>query len=63
MPVNQKSLKPAMKPSPEPDGHVHVMPMGGPEHKESKDCWCEPELRYDFTDNGGHQVWVHKEIQ
>ena len=32
-----------------PDGHVHVMPLGGPEHFESKDCWCQPELAADYV--------------
>lgn len=48
-----------------PDGHVHVIPTGGqnPEHLESPQCWCEPELLEDYTDRGGTKVFVHKEIQ
>lgn len=45
------------------DGNVHVMPTQSPEHVESKDCWCEPELIEDYTSQGGSQVWLHKELQ
>lgn len=47
------------------DGNVHVVPVGGqnPWHAESKDCWCEPDLEHDFTDDGGVKVYVHREIQ
>lgn len=47
----------------EPDGNVHTMPMGGPEHVESKECWCEPEMTADETATGGVQSWLHKELQ
>lgn len=47
----------------EVDGHVHVMPKDGPEHFENKDCWCEPELIEDFTDQGGKKCYLHKELQ
>jgi hypothetical protein len=30
-------------------------------HKNSKDCWCEPELDYEDPETGA-QVWVHREI-
>jgi hypothetical protein len=46
-----------------PDGNVHTMPMQGPEHIESKDCWCQPELKADFTDEGGRKMYLHREIQ
>lgn len=52
-----------MSKSIEPDGNVHTMPTHGPEHEESKDCWCEPELADDFTSQGGVKYYVHKEIQ
>lgn len=45
------------------DGNVHVMPTHGPEHIESKDCWCEPELIGDETENGGVKCYLHKELQ
>lgn len=45
------------------DGNVHVMPTHGPEHIESKDCWCEPELIEDETENGGVKCYLHKELQ
>jgi len=47
----------------QPDGNVHTMPTYGPEHIESKDCWCEPELVEDFTNEGGVKVYLHKELQ
>lgn len=46
-----------------PDGNVHVMPDYGPEHIESKDCWCEPELIADETPHGGSKCYLHKELQ
>ena len=46
-----------------PDGNVHVMPTHGPEHIESKDCWCEPELKEDYELEGGKKLYVHKELQ
>ena len=46
-----------------PDGNVHVMPTHGPEHIESKDCWCEPEIIEDETENGGVKCYLHKELQ
>ena len=45
-----------------PDGHIHVMPTHGPEHMESKDCWCEPYLDYKDAENG-NEVWMHRELQ
>jgi hypothetical protein len=48
---------------PVPDGHVHTVPTGEPEHYESKDCWCEPELVEDFTETGGRKLYLHKEAQ
>jgi len=47
----------------QPDGNVHTMPIGGPEHVESKDCWCEPELVADETASGGVKCYLHKELQ
>jgi len=32
-------------------------------HEESKDCWCEPELIEDATENGGVKCYLHKETQ
>lgn len=52
-----------MKNQRDSDGNVHTMPTDGPAHEESKDCWCEPELRDDFTDQGGVKHYLHKEIQ
>lgn len=46
-----------------PDGDVHTMPTHGPKHEESKDCWCNPELAGDYTDDGGVKHYVHKELQ
>jgi hypothetical protein len=46
-----------------PDGNVHTMPTNGPEHIESKDCWCEPVLDADYTDQCGVKHYVHKELQ
>lgn len=40
---------------------IHVLPCfsGEPEHEDSIDCWCEPELDYRDELNGG-EVWVHR---
>lgn len=46
-----------------PDGNVHTMPTSGPEHEESKDCWCEPELLEDYSSENGVKCYLHKEIQ
>lgn len=46
-----------------PDGNVHTMPTYGPAHQESKDCWCEPELVGDYTNEKGVKHYLHKEIQ
>lgn len=46
-----------------PDGNVHVMPSYGREHFESKECWCEPDLIEDYRDDGGVELWLHREIQ
>lgn len=32
-----------------------------PDHMNSENCWCEPELEY--QDDNGNQVWVHREVQ
>lgn len=40
------------------DGNIHTMP-----HKESGDCWCEPELKDDFTAQGGIKHYVHRDRQ
>lgn len=45
------------------DGNVHVVPMHGPEHEESKDCWCCPDLIEDDTHNGGKKCYLHNELQ
>ena len=45
------------------DGNVHTIPTDGPEHQESKDCWCHPDLLDDFTDEGGVKHYLHREIQ
>lgn len=45
------------------DGNVHTIPTHGPKHEESKDCWCEPELIGDYTNEGGVKHYMHKEIQ
>lgn len=31
-----------------------------PDHLDSKDCWCRPELEYESET--GNQVWVHREV-
>lgn len=41
---------------------VHCMPDNGM-HECSKNCWCEPELNADYTDEGGRKLWVHRELQ
>lgn len=46
-----------------PDGNVHTMPTHGPKHLESQECWCDPELMGDFTNEGGVKHFLHKEIQ
>ncbi len=47
----------------QPDGNVHTVPMSGPDHIESKDCWCAPDLVGDYSDEGGAKHFVHKELQ
>lgn len=47
----------------EPDGNVHVMPTHGPEHINSAECWCQPELIGDYEAEGGVKAYLHKEIQ
>ncbi len=47
----------------QPDGNVHTMPTAGPEHIESKDCWCEPDLVADYSNDGGVKCYLHKEIR
>ena len=47
----------------QPDGNVHTMPLLGPAHEESEDCWCEPELVADHSKEGGVKCYLHKEIQ
>ncbi len=47
----------------QPDGNVHTMPVAGPPHVESADCWCEPELVADYSEEGGVKCYLHKEIQ
>lgn len=46
-----------------PDGNVHTVPSIGPEHIESKDCWCEPELIGDYANDNGVKHYLHKELQ
>lgn len=46
-----------------PDGHVHVVPRQGRQHVEDSRCWCEPELREDYTADGGKKLFVHREPQ
>lgn len=45
-----------------PDGNVHTMPTNK-RHYETKDCWCDPELRDDFTSSGGKKHYLHRESQ
>lgn len=45
------------------DGNVHTMPTSGPPHEESEDCWCEPEMIGDYSEQGGAKHFLHKEIQ
>jgi len=33
------------------------------EHIESPDCWCEPELIADHTNEGGTKAYLHREEQ
>lgn len=33
-----------------------------PEHIDSPDCWCEPELHFKDPETGA-EVWVHRDIQ
>jgi hypothetical protein len=43
----------------------NLIPPGVPgdrEHLLSPDCWCEPELIADCTEEGGEQIWLHREI-
>lgn len=47
----------------QPDGNVHTIPLDGPEHIESEECWCKPECMGDFTDEGGVKHYLHKELQ
>ena len=47
----------------QPDGNVHTMPVDGHEHIESPDCWCEPEMIADYTEQGGVKCYLHKEVQ
>lgn len=46
-----------------PDGNVHCVPKTGPEHLERDDCWCDPELIQDSTNEGGCKAYLHREIQ
>lgn len=41
---------------------VHVVPefKGERVHKSTPECWCDPELREDYTDQGGGRLWVHR---
>lgn len=41
---------------------IHTMPDDN-KHECSKDCWCEPELIGDYTDQGGVKHYLHKELQ
>lgn len=53
-----------MSKKPDFDGNIHITPLDGyREHEESKDCWCEPTLEADHTDEGGKKVYVHRELQ
>lgn len=44
------------------DGNVHVMPSDE-EHYENENCWCNPTLQEDFTEDGGKKVFVHNRRQ
>lgn len=46
------------------DEHVHCIPTGEgqPEHRSHANCWCEPELVEDYTDENGLKLYVHKEM-
>lgn len=52
-----------MSDSDEVDGNVHIIPIGGPEHFENDGCWCQPQLVYDNTEDGGVKCYQHKLIQ
>lgn len=43
---------------------IHVIPVFDkePEHIESSDCWCEPELHYE-DELTGKRVWSHRRIE
>jgi hypothetical protein len=45
-----------------PDGNVHTVPNDS-KHYESDACWCGPELRDDFTSQGGKKHYVHRQFQ
>lgn len=45
-----------------PDGNIHVIPLDRPDHIESKECFCEPELSYKDSDTD-KEVWVHRQMQ
>lgn len=47
----------------EPDGNVHVIPLDGTEHEESGDCWCDPELTEDYTEEDGKKLYTHRQTQ
>ena len=32
------------------------------EHEESENCWCNPELIGDYTDEGGTKHYLHREL-
>lgn len=32
-------------------------------HIESEKCWCQPELKNDFTSEGGAKHFVHRDRQ
>jgi hypothetical protein len=38
----------------------HIMPNDD-KHESSIDCWCEPQLTYKDSENGG-EVWTHRSI-
>lgn len=45
----------------EPSGNVHVIPVfdGEPEHNQSPDCWCDPEIHY-VDPVSGNMVYSHR---
>lgn len=53
------SCEPVLKAT---DGHIHTMPNTGPEHPESKDCWCYPRLGYKDLITGVEQ-WIHNDTR